>query len=198
MNTRSNSGARIKCYSALPMTYRFESKPDQNELTAIKLNAKKIWSQKDKEETTYAHYFKEPEVKEKTPLRPSSPTRRNNPHPSLIFLTTKMNYIHGHYNSQAKSPMHYPFDSKSSSLAKPTPRSESAIEHRKPPNLSQYSATRFNNDQIKRDYKIYREKYENGDHGMPNLFLRRPFRGDYSIHYQWHPQLKHHSLSCLC
>jgi hypothetical protein len=71
---------------------------------------------------------------------------------------------------------------------------------------------------------VYREKYASGDHGMPNpngkksvfffkklvfvltitqavrnnLFyfciLHRPFRGDFLIHPDWNPRLRHHRL----
>lgn len=32
----------------------------------------------------------------------------------------------------------------------------------------------------------------------PWPLARRPFRGDFAIHYDWHPRLPHHRLSCLC
>ncbi len=28
--------------------------------------------------------------------------------------------------------------------------------------------------------------------------FKRPYRGDFLIHYDWHPRLPHHSLPCLC
>ncbi|CAF1263089.1 unnamed protein product [Adineta steineri] len=32
----------------------------------------------------------------------------------------------------------------------------------------------------------------------PWPIARQPFRGDYSIHMDWHPRLPHHRLTCLC
>ena len=32
----------------------------------------------------------------------------------------------------------------------------------------------------------------------PWPLARQPYRGDYSIHQDWHPRLPHHRLTCLC
>ena len=32
----------------------------------------------------------------------------------------------------------------------------------------------------------------------PWPLARHPYRGDYSIHMDWHPRLPHHGLTCLC
>jgi hypothetical protein len=32
----------------------------------------------------------------------------------------------------------------------------------------------------------------------PWPLAHRPYRGDYSIHMDWHPRLPHHRLTCLC
>jgi hypothetical protein len=64
------------------------------------------------------------------------------------------------------------------------------------------------------DYRIYRESYKTGNHGMPNpnakkyynidnssiiifnfyLSFTRPHRGDFAMHPEWHPRLYHHRL----
>lgn len=50
-------------------------------LETIKSKARNVWSTKDSSETTYGFYFSDPLIKDREALRPSSPTRRNNPHP---------------------------------------------------------------------------------------------------------------------
>ncbi len=70
------------------------------------------------------------------------------------------------------------------------------------------------NPYLYEDYRMYREKYTNQDHGCtPNVLGKRyfilfafitiikhiniffrPFRGDFSIHPDWPPRLKHHRL----
>lgn len=56
---------------------------DKQELEDIKSRSRDVWSLKDNSLTTYGWYFNEPQIKEKAELRPSSPSRRNNPHPKL-------------------------------------------------------------------------------------------------------------------
>lgn len=56
---------------------------DKQELEDIKSRSRDVWSLKDNSLTTYGWYFNEPQIKERAELRPCSPTRRNNPHPSL-------------------------------------------------------------------------------------------------------------------
>jgi hypothetical protein len=69
--TRNPSGARRP----------FE--PNRSELAAIRSRSKSAWALKDLSSTTYGHFFADPVIKEAAPLRPTSPTRRNNPHPDM-------------------------------------------------------------------------------------------------------------------
>lgn len=57
-------------------------KINQSELDEIRMKARHVWSAKDNSETTYGYYFSDPMIKQKANLRPTSPTRRNNPHPN--------------------------------------------------------------------------------------------------------------------
>lgn len=45
-------------------------------------------------------------------------------------------------------------------------------------------------------YHFQREEHSHPQCPWP--LARRPFRGDYSIHSDWHPRLPHHRLTCLC
>lgn len=56
------------------------------DLDAIRAKSREVWSMKDNSETTYGFYFGDPLIKEKTNLRPTSPTRRNNPHPNRYII----------------------------------------------------------------------------------------------------------------
>jgi hypothetical protein len=43
--------------------------------------------------------------------------------------------------------------------------------------------------------------FQRSNHTHPHCpwpLARQPYRGDYSIHSDWHPRLPHHRLSCLC
>ncbi|CAF0926036.1 unnamed protein product [Rotaria sordida] len=43
--------------------------------------------------------------------------------------------------------------------------------------------------------------FQRRSHSHPKCpwpLARRPYRGDYSIHSDWHPRLPHHRLTCLC
>ncbi|CAF1294751.1 unnamed protein product [Rotaria sp. Silwood1] len=43
--------------------------------------------------------------------------------------------------------------------------------------------------------------FQRRSHSHPKCpwpIARRPYRGDYSIHMDWHPRLPHHRLTCLC
>ncbi len=42
------------------------------------------------------------------------------------------------------------------------------------------------------------KKVQNLNESYKNLDFKNPHRGDFLIHYDWHPKLKHHSLPCLC
>jgi hypothetical protein len=43
--------------------------------------------------------------------------------------------------------------------------------------------------------------FQRPNHSHPKCpwpLARQPYRGDYSIHSDWHPRLPHHRLTCLC
>jgi hypothetical protein len=43
--------------------------------------------------------------------------------------------------------------------------------------------------------------FQRRNHSHPRCpwpLARQPYRGDYSIHSDWHPRLPHHRLTCLC
>lgn len=45
---------------------------------------------------------------------------------------------------------------------------------------------------------VHFQREEHSHSKCPWPLARRPYRGDFSIHYDWHPRLPHHRLSCLC
>jgi hypothetical protein len=53
------------------------------ELQAIRVRSRSIWSRPDTSLTTHGHYFTDPEQIERTSSRPTSVGRRHNPHPKL-------------------------------------------------------------------------------------------------------------------
>ena len=57
---------------------------DRHSLEEIRSRAREVWSQPDRNPTTYGNHFsdKTREI-EPTEARPASPSRRNNPHPPL-------------------------------------------------------------------------------------------------------------------
>lgn len=69
-----------------PTGSRLPFRVDKEELEAIKLKARSVWATKDNFETTYGFHYREPQIKQPAGLRPSSPSRRNNPHPKLYFI----------------------------------------------------------------------------------------------------------------
>ena len=64
-----------------PTGARTHASINKNELDEIKAHAKSVWSVKDESQTTYGFYFDAPKRVEQPPVRPTSPTRLNNPHP---------------------------------------------------------------------------------------------------------------------
>ena len=78
---------RCKTALANPSGAYARQKFNFDELEQIKAQSKAVWSVKDTSETTYGWYHGDPLIKEKTNVRPSSPTRKNNPHPHLYGNT---------------------------------------------------------------------------------------------------------------
>ncbi|CAF4655844.1 unnamed protein product, partial [Rotaria sp. Silwood2] len=46
--------------------------------------------------------------------------------------------------------------------------------------------------------KVHFQRHSHSHPRCPWPLARRPYRGDYSIHGDWHPRLPHHRLTCLC
>ena len=78
-----------QCKTAIsnPSGKNVRQKFNLDELEQIKAHSKSVWSTKDTSETTYGWYHGDPLIKEQPNVRPSSPTRRNNPHPHLYGNT---------------------------------------------------------------------------------------------------------------
>lgn len=55
----------------------------EDELETIRARSRLIWSRPDVSLTTHGYFYADPEQKDRTALRPTSVTRRNNPHPKL-------------------------------------------------------------------------------------------------------------------
>ncbi|XP_064608999.1 uncharacterized protein LOC135473110 [Liolophura sinensis] len=68
------------------------------ELSRIKEEARLMWTPTERAETTYGLHFTQKSVAVKAVCRPTSPTRRNNPHPSPAFLTNRLHYVPGYHN----------------------------------------------------------------------------------------------------
>ncbi|KAK6172649.1 hypothetical protein SNE40_016263 [Patella caerulea] len=75
---------------------RQETSLDRNEFELIRAKAREIWSKPDREKTTYNFYHTGDKVGEFAPARPSSATRKNKPHPPLVFLTNRLHHITGY------------------------------------------------------------------------------------------------------
>jgi len=83
-----------------PSGAKTEVKVYKEELSDIKEKAKGIWavSVSNNYETTYANAFRGQDLKEKLMVRPSSPTRKNNPHPAKVFMSSHMKEITGYFD----------------------------------------------------------------------------------------------------
>jgi len=57
--------------------------------------------------------------------------------------------------------------------------------------------TNMLNPYLYNDIRMYKEKYASKNHGLPNEYAKKPFRGDFFIHPDWHTGLKHHRLPYL-
>lgn len=281
--------AKYKLALDNPKGQRTPFQRNTEELKDIREAAKAVWSQKDNFQTTYSRYHG-PHKYDKQIYRPSSPTRKNNPHPTKVFLTTRMSNIPGHFDDsdfegkmktrtyvpEFQNPDHkditgpsmshyqnaqdylqslHPNETESveNSLkqagidtanlsyipsARPNVRDRNHfsaddchLESKSVYNLhnnstgdSEYRAeyqgkssadeidpiplkrsmsnavlqTNDTNPYLYNDYRVYREKYANGDHGIPHPEAKKPGRGDFLIHPDWHARLKHHRLPCNC
>ncbi|XP_076467530.1 uncharacterized protein LOC143298546 [Babylonia areolata] len=76
-----------------------ETRLEQTEMDAIRQNARRLWSYKDCHETTYDDQYAERPADGLVTVRPTSPTRRNKPHPLPVFLTNRLHYIPGYQNA---------------------------------------------------------------------------------------------------
>ncbi|XP_072171307.1 uncharacterized protein [Diadema setosum] len=107
--------SRFRSKSADPtMTgYRYRGPPAQplssTEFQAIKADAMQAWTEDkldwnktpDKKPTTYAHtYYKKEQIPPEhlASMRPSSPLRRNKPHPKNVFLTCRLHKVPGYHD----------------------------------------------------------------------------------------------------
>lgn len=73
--------------------------PERNELLRIKSQARDQWLGLDRAATTYDFQFKYRNLDQPTQSRPTSPTRKNKPHPPLVFLTNRLHYVPGYHNA---------------------------------------------------------------------------------------------------
>ena len=74
-------------------------------LEKIKKDAFETWSKPDTAETTYSNFFAEPKIISRESELKQEP--RNRPHPSLVFLTTRLLNMPGYFNSKSKYFNHY-------------------------------------------------------------------------------------------
>lgn len=77
-----------KTLSALQQQARL----DQNEFESIRSNARQLWSYSQNHETSYNNHFAERVADELMQSRPTSPTRRNKPHPQM-YVCSKCVYV---------------------------------------------------------------------------------------------------------
>lgn len=252
-----------------PRGFRTPFNKNTQQLKEIKEKAKNVWSVKDNFQTTYGRYHGYHKY-DKQIYRPSSPSRKNNPHPTKVFLTTRMTNIPGyfddndfegkinknsktseiyelasHENGQINSPLsnlesdlkqvsmdtknlrHFisPTSAPNSGLnlsAKVTKSmynlhnnstgdSEYRAEYQGKSSADEIDTIRLSSNGVKlqsnstnpflyNDYRVYKEKYANKDHGVPNPDAKKywPSRGEFLIHPDWHARLKHHQLPCNC
>jgi hypothetical protein len=87
---------RSKSFSASIVNRRFADES----LEKIRKDALETWSKPALEETTYNNFFAEPKIIGKECELKQEP--RNRPHPSLVFLTTRLLNMPGYFNSKSK------------------------------------------------------------------------------------------------
>ncbi|ESO90676.1 hypothetical protein LOTGIDRAFT_233686 [Lottia gigantea] len=73
-----------------------ETNLDRSEFEMIRAKARHVWSKPDREKTTYRFHYNGDEIGSLVPRRPTSPTRRNNPHPPVVFLHNKLHQVGGY------------------------------------------------------------------------------------------------------
>ena len=78
----NNIVSRFKSALDNPSGIRSKLISNDEQLKDIRAKAKSAWSIPDHSETSYSNFFKEPNKQSKVIFRPSSPSRRNNPHPN--------------------------------------------------------------------------------------------------------------------
>lgn len=72
----------------------------KDEFEQIKRAACDLWQYPQNNETTYDTFFSERRADDLMVCRPTSPGRRNKPHPTPVFLTTRLHYIPGLHNAE--------------------------------------------------------------------------------------------------
>ncbi|XP_074650740.1 uncharacterized protein LOC141905672 [Tubulanus polymorphus] len=74
---------------------------DGNVLDEIRRQARETWSRPSTSATTYNDFHNEAYLKNhvQANTRPTSPSRKNKPHPPLVFLTNRLHYIEGFQNA---------------------------------------------------------------------------------------------------
>jgi len=242
--------SRFKLALDNPSGNRTITKTNKDELQEIMAKSKEIWAAKDTSETTYGNTFRNYNLKEKLFIRPSSVTRKNNPHPAKVFMSSHMKDLPGYFDDNPEHLNSYPSNNfndyqqgSQMSFKQPallyqnsnsyldnlapseanqmeatfnkagidTTKKSNSISHDEPIIYSSDSITKFasqkpkitlqsnlTNPYLYNDLREYREKYAINDHGMPNPDKKRPSRGDFMIHPDWHARLKHHRLPCDC
>ncbi|XP_064636760.1 uncharacterized protein LOC135493377 [Lineus longissimus] len=88
--------------SAHPLGLKdFDAPMDQGTLAQIRRQARDLWSMPDREKTTYNFFHNEDQLQGHAPpfSRPTSPTRKNKPHPPLVFLSCRLHNVPGYHNA---------------------------------------------------------------------------------------------------
>ncbi|BFZ15274.1 hypothetical protein BsWGS_18313 [Bradybaena similaris] len=67
----------------------------QEEFSQIRESARQLWNKQCPKITTYETYFSDGKIREMTQSRPTSCDRRNNPHPTQLFITNRLHFIEG-------------------------------------------------------------------------------------------------------
>ena len=83
LDRRHNEIKSASILTADPYAQLARRKRFNEELEAIRVRSRSIWSRPDTALTTHAHYFADPEQSERTLSRPTSAGRHHNPHPKL-------------------------------------------------------------------------------------------------------------------
>ncbi|KAK3099407.1 hypothetical protein FSP39_003927 [Pinctada imbricata] len=73
--------------------------PERSELGDIRDQARRMWMGLEREKTSYDCHFQFRPLDAPTKSRPTELSRRNKPHPPLVFLTNRLHYIPGYHNA---------------------------------------------------------------------------------------------------